>query len=45
MPIGTYTLKVSASGFKTQSRPALQLLTGQVIDLPIPMRKSARKPR
>lgn len=35
MPIGTYSLKISAAGFKVQNRPALQLLTGQVIDLTI----------
>ncbi len=35
LPIGTYSLKISASGFATQARPALDLLTGQVIDLPI----------
>ncbi len=35
LPIGSYTLKISASGFATQDRPALQLLTGQTMDLPI----------
>jgi Carboxypeptidase regulatory-like domain len=35
LPIGTYTLKVTASGFATGNYPALTLLTGQVIDLPI----------
>jgi hypothetical protein len=35
LPIGTYNLKISKSGFKTENRPALELLTGQVIDLPI----------
>jgi hypothetical protein len=33
LPIGTYGLKIAASGFKTEDRPALQLLTGQTIDL------------
>jgi len=37
LPIGTYSLKIGAPGFKTQDRPALQLLTRQVIDLPIAM--------
>jgi hypothetical protein len=37
LPIGSYTLKIGAAGFKTENRPALQLLTGQVIDLPIAM--------
>jgi Carboxypeptidase regulatory-like domain len=35
LPIGFYALKITASGFKTEDRPALQLLTGQVIDLTI----------
>jgi hypothetical protein len=35
LPIGAYTLKISAKGFETQNRPALTLLTGQVIDLSI----------
>jgi len=35
LPIGSYTLKISANGFATQDRPALTLLTGQVIDLAI----------
>lgn len=35
LPIGTYTLQITASGFATQNRPGLSLLTGQVIDLPI----------
>ncbi|HUA92583.1 MAG TPA: carboxypeptidase regulatory-like domain-containing protein [Terracidiphilus sp.] len=35
LPIGSYALKISATGFTTQDRPALQLLTGQVIDLTI----------
>src|ERR1700733_13486807 len=35
LPIGTYALKISAKGFETQNRPALSLLTGQVIDLSI----------
>ncbi|MGB6720006.1 MAG: carboxypeptidase regulatory-like domain-containing protein [Terracidiphilus sp.] len=37
LPIGSYTLKIAAAGFQTQARPALALLTGQVIDLAIPM--------
>jgi hypothetical protein len=37
LPIGTYTLKIAAAGFKTENRPDLTLLTGQVIDLPIAM--------
>jgi hypothetical protein len=37
LPIGTYALKISATGFQTQSRPGLTLITGQVIDLPIAM--------
>ena len=35
LPIGTYTLRVGASGFTTGNSPALTLLTGQVIDLPV----------
>lgn len=35
LPIGRYTLTISAKGFETQKRPELNLLTGQVIDLPI----------
>ncbi len=42
LPIGTYTLKISASGFKTENRPDLTLLTGQVIDLPIAMAVGAQ---
>jgi Carboxypeptidase regulatory-like domain len=38
LPIGNYALKISAAGFNTQDRPGLQLLTGQTIDLPIPMK-------
>ncbi len=37
LPIGGYALKITATGFKTENRPALQLLTGQVIDLTIAM--------
>ena len=37
LPIGGYTLKISATGFKTENRPALELLTGQVIDLTVAM--------
>jgi hypothetical protein len=36
-PIGSYTLKIAAAGFKTENRPAIDLLTGQTIDLPITM--------
>lgn len=35
LPIGSYSLQIVAKGFKTENRPALDLLTGQVIDLPI----------
>lgn len=35
LPIGTYSLKISAPGFQTQNRPNLQLLTGQTMDLTI----------
>ncbi len=35
LPIGTYELKIAASGFATQDRPNLELLTGQTMDLPI----------
>ncbi len=35
LPIGSYALKVTAPGFETENRPALTLLTGQVIDLNI----------
>ena len=37
LPIGSYTLKISAAGFETENRPGLTLITGQVIDLPIAM--------
>ena len=42
LPIGNYSLKISAPGFNTQDRPALQLLTGQTIDLPIAMKVGAQ---
>ncbi len=42
LPIGTYTLKIAASGFATQNRPGLTLITGQVIDLPISMSVGAQ---
>ena len=42
LPIGTYTLKISATGFATQNRPALALITGQVIDLGIAMSVGAQ---
>ncbi len=42
LPIGTYSLKISAAGFNTQDRPGLQLLTGQTIDLPIAMKVGAQ---
>jgi len=35
LPVGVYSLKISAPGFATQNRPALELLTGQVIDLSV----------
>ena len=35
LPIGAYSLKISAKGFATQQRPGLTLITGQTIDLPI----------
>jgi hypothetical protein len=35
LPIGSYALKITAPGFETQDRPALNLITGQVIDLPV----------
>jgi len=35
MPIGAYSLKVSAAGFATQNRTGLQLLTGETIDVSI----------
>jgi hypothetical protein len=37
LPIGSYNLKIAAKGFETQDRPALTLITGQTIDLPIRM--------
>lgn len=37
LPIGSYSLKIAAAGFQTQDRPALTLITGQVIDLTIAM--------
>lgn len=37
LPIGTYALKITATGFQTQNRPNLQLLTGQTMDLTIPL--------
>jgi hypothetical protein len=42
LPIGSYALKISAAGFKTENRPALELLTGQVIDLTIPLSVGAQ---
>ncbi|SPE21039.1 putative TonB-dependent receptor plug [Candidatus Sulfotelmatomonas gaucii] len=42
LPIGTYALKIAASGFATQNRPGLTLLTGQVIDLPITLTVGAQ---
>jgi hypothetical protein len=42
LSIGNYTLKISAAGFKTEDRPALQLLTGQTIDLAIHMEVGAQ---
>jgi hypothetical protein len=43
LPIGTYSLKISAAGFTTQQRPELQLLTGQTIDLPISLQVGSQK--
>lgn len=42
LPIGTYSLKISAPGFATQNRPGLTVITGQVIDLPIAMAVGAQ---
>ncbi len=42
LPIGTYELKIAASGFETQNRPGLTLITGQVMDLPITMAVGAQ---
>ncbi|MGH9600564.1 MAG: carboxypeptidase regulatory-like domain-containing protein [Terracidiphilus sp.] len=42
LPIGTYSLKIAAKGFATQNRPALTLITGQTIDLPIGMAVGAQ---
>lgn len=42
LPIGSYAVKIGAAGFKTENRPALQLLTGQVIDLTIAMSVGAQ---
>ncbi len=42
LPIGVYSLKVAATGFETQNRPGLTLITGQVIDLPITMAVGAQ---
>jgi Carboxypeptidase regulatory-like domain len=35
LPIGSYALRVTSTGFATGNYPALTLLTGQVIDLPV----------
>ncbi|MGB6743627.1 MAG: carboxypeptidase-like regulatory domain-containing protein [Terracidiphilus sp.] len=37
LPIGSYGLRIAAKGFETENRPALELLTGQTIDLPVTM--------
>lgn len=42
LAIGTYALKITASGFETQNRPGLALITGQTIDLPITMAVGAQ---
>jgi hypothetical protein len=42
LPIGTYALKIAASGFETQNRPGLSLITGQVIDLPVTLAVGAQ---
>ena len=42
LPIGAYSLKISATGFTTQNRPGLTLITGQTMDLPITMQVGAQ---
>ena len=42
LPIGGYSLKITAAGFKTENRPALELVTGQTIDLPVVMAVGAQ---
>lgn len=42
LPIGSYTVKISAAGFKTENRTGLQLLTGQVIDLSVALTVGAQ---
>ena len=42
LPIGGYSLKIVASGFETQNRPGLTLITGQTMDLPITMQVGAQ---
>ena len=42
LPIGTYTLKIAAKGFATEQRAGLTLITGQVIDMTIPMSVGAQ---
>ncbi len=42
LPIGTYSLKISAADSTRKNRPGLTLLTGQVIDLPIAMAVGAQ---
>jgi len=37
LPIGTYSLEISKGGFHTEDRTGLTLLTGQVIDLQLPL--------
>lgn len=37
LPIGHYTLEIRRDGFKTENREGIDLLTGQTIDLAIPI--------
>jgi hypothetical protein len=41
VPIGGYDLQISKSGFRTEQRKGLTLLTGQVIDLQLPLTAGA----
>ena len=42
LPIGAYSLKIESTGFATQQRPGLTLITGQTIDLPIALSVGAQ---
>ncbi len=42
LPIGVYELKIAATGFTSQDRPNLELLTGQTMDLPIQLSVGAQ---